>query len=277
MFELPEVETVRRELERDIIGRKIKNAEAMSMKVLRRYRMRKSFLPRLVGNKITSVQRLGLLITIGLDNDATLVVDLGSSGSLRRNTNKDELLPNTEVIISFTQFGQLRYIDEVGASEMFVVPTDELGQTVPNAAELGIDVVAQPIAWTTFGRSLLQQRAKLKSLLMDPTFVVGVGEIYSDEILYHAGLRHSRMSDSLTSQEIRRMHRALVGTLHDAIKFRGTSLPDRVFVDPHGTPGEYASHLMVWGKEGELSPRSRLPIQRVKFRGTWTYFCQTQV
>lgn len=85
------------------------------------------------------------------------------------------------------------------------------------------------------------------------------------------------MSDSLTSQEIRRLHRALVGTLHDAIKFRGTSLPDRVFVDPHGTPGEYANHLMVWGKEGELSPRSRLPIQRVKFRGTWTYFCQTQV
>ena len=277
MFELPEVETVRRELERDIIGRKIKNAEAKSMKVLRRYRMRKSFLPHLVGNKITSVQRLGLLITIGLDNNSTLVVDLGASGSLRRNTNKAELLPNTEVVIGFTQYGQLRYVDEVGASEMFVVPTDELIEAVPNAAQLGFDVVAQPIAWTAFGRSLLQQRAKLKSLLMDPTFVVGVGEIYSDEILYHAGLRHSRMSDSLTSQEIRRLHRALVGTLHDAIKFRGTSLPDRVFVDPHGTPGEYANHLMVWGREGELSARSRLPIQRVKFRGAWTYFCQTQV
>jgi formamidopyrimidine-DNA glycosylase len=85
------------------------------------------------------------------------------------------------------------------------------------------------------------------------------------------------MSDSLSSQEIRRLHRALVGKLHDAIKYRGTSLEDRPFLDPAGNPGEFAEHLEVYGKHGDLSGRSRLPIQRVKFGGQWTYFCETQV
>ena len=278
MFELPEVETVRRDLERDIVGKKIKSAEAMSMKVLRRYRTRNSFVSRLVGNKITAVQRLGLHITIGLDNESNLVVDLGSSGSLRRTANKQAVDPETEVVITFTQHGQLRLLDARGTSEMFVVDNDSIDDVLPHPEDLGLDPVSEPVTWTTFGGGgLLQRRVRLKTLLTDPAFVVGIGDIYADEILFHAGLRHNRMSDSLTSQEIRRLHRALVGTLHDAIKHRGTSIPEREFIDPVGNPGEYGSHLMVWGRHGELSARSRLPIQRVKFRGTWTYFCQTQV
>ncbi|MXW62415.1 MAG: Fpg/Nei family DNA glycosylase [Acidimicrobiaceae bacterium] len=277
MFELPEVETVRRDLERDIVGKKIKSAEAMSMKVLRRYRTRNSFVSRLVGNKITAVQRRGLHITIEFENESNLVVDLGSSGSLRRTANKEAIDPETEVVITFTQHGQLRLLDAQGTSEIFVVDDDSILDELPELEELGLDPVSEPVTWTVFGRSLLQRRVRLKTLLTDPTFVVGIGDIYADEILFHAGLRHNRMSDSLTSQEIRRLHRALVGTLHDAIKHRGTSIPEREFIDPVGNPGEYGSHLMVWGRHGELSARSRLPIQRVKFRGTWTYFCQTQV
>ncbi len=277
MFELPEVETVRRDLERDIVGKKVKHAEATSMKVLRRYRTRNAFTSRLIGNKIETVTRLGLRIAIGLDNETTLVVDLGSSGSLRRAANKEEVDRATEVVVTFTQHGQLRLLDDAGTSEMFVVANDSIADELPDLEALGLDPVSQPVTWTTFGRSLLARRVRLKTLLTDPTFVVGIGEIYADEILFHAGLRHNRMSDSLTSQEIRRLHRALVGTLHDAIKHRGTSISEREFIDPLGNPGEYGSHLMVWGRHGELSARSRLPIQRVKFRGRWTYFCETQV
>ncbi|MCQ3806433.1 MAG: hypothetical protein OXB92_03520 [Acidimicrobiaceae bacterium] len=277
MFELPEVETVRRDLERDIVGEKVKSAEASSMKVLKRYRTRKAFTSRLVGNKIETVTRLGLRLAVGFDNETTMVVDLGSSGSLRRTANKAEVDRVTEVVITFTRHGQLRLLDKDGTSEMFVVANDSIAAELPDLETLGLDPVSQPVTWTTFGRSLLARRVRLKTLLTDPAFVVGIGNIYADEILFHAGLRHNRMSDSLTSQEIRRLHRALVGTLHDAIKHRGTSLPEREFIDVSGNPGEYGSHLMVWGRHGELSARSRLPIRRVKFRGTWTYFCDTQV
>ncbi|MEM9466629.1 MAG: DNA-formamidopyrimidine glycosylase family protein [Actinomycetota bacterium] len=277
VFELPEVETVRRELDRDLVGKKVKSVEAMSMKVLGRYKNRKAFTAQLDDMKITQVTRRGLYILIVLDGDSTLVVNLGGSGSLRRNANKDAQDPDTEVVITFTQHGQLRLIDGEGTAEMFVVDTDAVAEEIPALEDHGLDPVDEPVSWTAFGRALLQRNTKLKTLLMDDTFVVGIGNLYADEILYEAGLRFDRVSDSLSSQEIRRLHRALVGTLHDAIKYRGTSLPDRPFVDPFGVAGDFSEHLAVYGKHGDLSSRSRLPIQRVKFGGAWTYFCETQV
>ena len=277
MFELPEVETVRRDLDRDLVGKKVKEADAMSMKVLGRYKNRKAFTAQLDGMKIQSVQRRGLYITIEFDGDSTLVVDLGSTGSLRRNANKDAVDPDTEIVITFTQHGQLRLLDAEGTAQAFIVDTDALADELPELDGYGLDPVEEPVSWTAFGRELLQNHTKLKTLLTDTSFVVGIGDIYADEILYQAGLRHDRLSDSLSSQEIRRLHRALVGTLHDAIKYRGTSVESRPFIDPFGQPGEFGEHLEVWGKHGDLSGRSRLPIQRVKFGGSWTYFCETQV
>ncbi len=277
MFELPEVETVRRDLDRDLVGKKVKGAEAMSMKVLGRYKNRKAFTSQLEGMKITGVERRGLYLTIVFDGDSTLVVHLGDSGSLRRNANKDAVDGDTEVVITFTQHGQLRLLDPDGTAQMFVVDTDALADEIPELDSLGLDPVEEPVSWTAFGRALLQHETKLKTLLTDPGFVVGVGDIYADEILFHAGLRHDRLSDSLSSQEIRRLHRSLVQTLHDAIKYRGTSVESRPFLDPFGNEGEYGEHLEVWGRHGELSGRSRLPIQRVKFGGSWTYYCDTQV
>ena len=276
-YELPEVETIRRDLEREIIGRKIKAAEAASMKCLRRYHNRKAFTSQLEGAKITDVRRVGLHLVVELSTESLLVLSLGSSGSPRRNPNKHPKVAGTEVVISFTQYGQLRFVDTEGTGQLFVVSPDDLGVAFPEIAEYGLDPVATPISWTAMGRLLLQKNTRLKSLLTDDTFVVGIGDIYADEILFEAGLRFDRISNTLSTQEIRRLHRSLVGTMHDAMKYRGTSVPDRPFVDPFGQPGGYAGHLKVWGRHGDLSERSRAPIKRTKFRGTWTYYCDTQV
>ena len=276
-FELPEVETVRRDLERDIVGRKVKLVEAASMKCLSRYRSRKSFASQLEGVKITDVRRKGLYLVIELNTESLLVLSLGSSGSPRRNANKNPKVTGTEVVISFTQYGQLRFVDTEGTGDLFVVPGDALEETLPEVSALGLDPVAAPVSWTDMGRRLLQRKAKLKTLLTDETFVVGIGNIYADEILFEAGLRFDRICSTLSTQEIRRLHRSLVGTMHEAMKYRGTSVPIRPFVDAFGQPGGYASHLKVWGRQGQLSERSRTPIKRVKFRGVWTYYCDTQV
>ena len=276
-FELPEVETIRRDLEREIIGRKIKTAEAASMKCLRRYHNRKAFTSQLEGAKITDVRRLGLHLVVELSNEQLLVLSLGSSGSPRRNANKHPKVAGTEVVISFTQYGQLRFVDSEGTGQLFVVSGEELADALPEVEGYGLDPVATPISWTEMGRLLLQKNTKLKPLITDDTFVVGVGDIYADEILFEAGLRFDRISNTLSTQEIRRLHRSLVGTMHDAMKYRGTSVPERPFVDPFGQSGNYAGHLKVWGRQGELSERSRTPIKRVKFRGAWTYYCDTQV
>jgi formamidopyrimidine-DNA glycosylase len=277
MRELPEVEVLRRDLEREISSKKIKVVEAKSMALLGRYNNRKAFTGQLEGAKVTGVTRKGLNLLLNLDEGRVLVVVLGEGGLLRRTGGKDHGLDDPEVTIVFTQGGSLQFTDDTGTGEMFVVPADGLATALPAIDKLGADPLDEPMAWTTFAELVLRRSTKMKTLLTDPSVLAGIGDVYADEILFHAGLRHDRGSNTLSSQEVRRLYRAVVETLHEAVKYRGTSLGQAPFADLTGKPGEYQDHLAVYGRDGLRSPRSRGPIQRVKFEGRWTYFCETQV
>ncbi|MDH3704639.1 MAG: hypothetical protein OES57_01140 [Acidimicrobiia bacterium] len=277
MLELPEVETIRRDLDRELNGKKFKSVEAESMAVLGRYNNRKSFTAKFDGQKILGVERRGLTLLLPLDSDETLVVNLGPDTNLIRATNRATSIPNTEVVFTFTQHGGLRVVDPGGDGDLHLCPNDELDDEHPELAGLGIDPIEEPLSWTHFGELLMQRETKLKTLITDDAFLVGIGDLYADEILFTAGLRFDRLSNTLSTQEVRRLYRALVETLHEAIKYRGTTLEGGSYRDAFGEPGIYAEHLQVYGRDGDLSPRSRTPIQRVKFGGSWTYYCDTQV
>jgi len=276
-LELPEVETIRYALDREVAGRKVKTAEAESMAVLGRYRNRKQFTSTLEGRKFGAVRRIGLLLVTELDGKDLLVIRPGAGASLRRHAARDEMAAGTELTVTFTVGGQFRLVDPNGASEVCVVAGDQLLAEFPELASLGFDPAGDMIPWTTFGGQVLGRSMPLKDLLCDDSIVVGVGDVYSDEILFHAGLRHDRLSDSLSHQEVRRLHGALIQVVNDAIKYRGTDLEERPFVDVFGDPGIYGEHLAVYGRTGELSERNRTPIQRTKYKGSWTYYCDTQV
>jgi formamidopyrimidine-DNA glycosylase len=277
MRELPEVEVLRRDLEREIVGKKIKSVEAKTMALLGRYNNRKAFTSLLEGAKVVGVSRRGLHLLITLDENRVLVVVLGEGGLLRRVGGKDVGLDVPEISITFTQHGGFQFGDESGTGEIFVASPDDLSTAVPSLEKLGVDPVDEPMAWTTFAELVLRRNTKLKTLLTDPSVLAGIGDVYADEILFQAGLRHDRVSNTLSSQEVRRLYRAVVETLHEAVKYRGTTLPTLPFSDFAGKAGEYQEHLAVYGRDGQLSPRSRAPIQKVKFEGRWTYFCETQV
>ena len=274
MPELPEVETIRRELERDIVGKRIKTVEVSELKPIKRYKRKAQFTSKLEGTKVTGVRRRGKYLVIGLDSDDLLVIHLGMSGQLRRHANKDEVAKHTHVIITFTQTGQLRFIDPRKFGELFVVASDELEDEAPEIAHLGFDPVEEPMSWTTFGEQLIRKTTKLKPLLMDQKFMAGIGNIYSDEILFHAGLRHDRPANSLSTQEIRRLYRAVVETLHDGIKYRGSTLSDGGYVDIQGEPGEYQTHHQVYDREGEPCPRCRAEIVKAKVSKRSTFYCE---
>ena len=274
MPELPEVETVRRDLERDIAGLRIKGVEVNDLRSIRRHGKKAPFVKALDGAKVTHVNRRGKYLVLSLDNGSVLVIHLGMSGQLRRNAAKDATETHTRVVLTFTQKGQLRFIDPRKFGEMFVVEADAIEDEVPELAHLGFDPVEQAVSWTRFGQALVNRSVKLKPLLMDQKFIAGIGNIYADEILYGAGLRYDRLSDSLSTQEIRRLYRSLVETLHDAIKYRGSTLADGQYVDLHGKPGEYQEHHQVYDREGESCRRCRAVIVRVKANSRSTFFCE---
>ncbi len=277
-LELPEIETLRRDLEREVVGRKVKSTEVLALKSMPRHKTKKSFEQDLDGAKATAVARRGLTLVLTLDNDKTLVLDLGEYGRMQRVASKVERHPDTVAVITFTQGGDLRLLDDEGSSAFAIVATeDELPELLAETGETGLDLHDQPVSWVQFGQMIMTHRTPLKLLLTDPTVFVGIGDIYSNEILFDAGLRHDRLSNELSTQEIRRLYRSVVGTIHDAIKYGGTSLETRPFADLNGKVGEYGEHLAVYGRAGELSPRSRVPIQKTSFKHQAVFFCNTQV
>ncbi|MEW6155514.1 MAG: bifunctional DNA-formamidopyrimidine glycosylase/DNA-(apurinic or apyrimidinic site) lyase [Actinomycetota bacterium] len=280
MPELPEVETIRRDLEKEAVGKRIRQVEVTGMRSIRRHPNKKHFIGKLEGRKITAVQRRGKYLLVRLEGGDVLVVHLGMSGQLLKGKGgvKDPAPKHTHVVITFTQGGLLRFVDPRTFGEMFVTSSDELEAAVPELAHLGFDPVEDFMSWTKFGELLVSRRAKLKSVLTDQKFVAGLGNIYSDEILWAAGLRYDRASDHLTSQEVRRLYRAMTETLQDAIKHRGSSLSDEQYVDLYGAMGDYQREHKVYDREGQACRRCRSTIVRVKANGRSTFLCpQCQV
>jgi formamidopyrimidine-DNA glycosylase len=274
MPELPEIETLRRGLERDTVGRRVKSVEVPAAKTVHRNGSRKAFQSRLEGVKLKSVDRRGSLIVFVLDSGELLVVDIGSSGQLLRTTPKDEVSKDTLVIITFTQGGQLRLVDPEAGAEVFVVTPDLLVEEMPELANLGLDPVASPVSWTAFAQSLVNHRTdKLKPLLLDQRFVVGLGGLYADEILYDAGLRPDREVSTVSTMEIRRLYRSLVEILHEATKHHGTSTPEHPFTDLQGKEGSFQAELQVWGRDGEPCRRCRQTVTKQRGGGRITYWC----
>ncbi len=273
MAELPEIETIRRQLEREVVGRKIKTIEVHNAKSIPRHSSKKQFIGMLDGAKLKSLIRRGTYLIFTLDTDDRFIVRCGQGGQLRKTASKDDLDDGTTVVMTFTQGGQLRFIDPRHTGEMWVLTPEQVAEGVDEIELLGYDVVDQPVPWGDFAKMVLQRSMKLKALLTDEDLLAGIGNVYSDEILYDAGLRYDRMSDTLSVQEVRRLYRSVVEILHDAIKHGGTTLSDDGWHDLHGAAGGYREYHKVYARDGEPCLRCRDTVSKAKFGGRNTYFC----
>jgi len=274
MPELPEVEIIRRDFEREIVGRKIKSVEADGMRSIRRHHNRKQFANRLVGKKFSGVERRGKYLLCRLDDGDVLVVHLGMSGQLvRAKSAREATKKHTHVVITLTQGGQLRFVDPRTFGEMFVTELDTVEKEVAELAHLGIDPLDEPMSWEIFGRMFTAHRQKLKALLMDQRLIAGIGNIYSDEILFAAGLRGDRTGESLSAQEVRRLYRGMIEVLQDAVKHRGSTLADEQYVDLFGQAGGYQAFHQVYAREGEACRRCRKVIVRHRYGNRSTFSC----
>src|SRR5687768_7097556 len=186
---------MRRDLEKEVVGRRVKDVDVRpqrnAMRVIRRHTRRKEFADRLAGKKITKIDRRGKYILMHLEGGDVLVVHFGMSGQLLRGTKRHALQPHTHVVLEFAQGGDLRFVDPRTFGEMFVTSADELGK-VKELEHIAIDPLEDTFTWQEFSGELARRATKLKPLLMDQKFVSGLGNIYSDEVLFHAGLRHDR-------------------------------------------------------------------------------------
>ena len=276
MPELPEVETLRHDLDKEVAGRKIKAVEVRAARVVRRHRNRPEFTARLVGRKLGTTVRLGSLLLVRLDGDpetAALTVDLGATGRLLKQRSAAPTDRQTDAVLSFTVGGDLRVLDLGEDGELFLAgraEVDELADRWRGA----IDPLADALAWQALGARLGARQERLRILLTDPAFVAGIGPVYADEILWAGGLRWDRDSDSLTAQEVRRLHRAMQEVVQEAVRLRGVSVGETPWLDLHGSKGEFEPQLSVYQREGQPCRRCRTPLRLEPIEGgQTTYYC----
>jgi formamidopyrimidine-DNA glycosylase len=283
MPELPEIEVLKRDLEKEVVGRRIKDAGVRpgtnAMKVVSRHGRRKEIQELLEGAKIERVDRSGRRLLLELDNDRTILIALGPNGLLLKTSATEEIAPHTHIMIEWTIGGHLRLIDPDKASDFYVCPTDELAG-LKELQKIAIDPLdpQNPLTWQHFSALLEERAEEMKKLMMDENFILGLGDIYSDEILWTAAIRYDRKSNDLSSQDVRRLYRALVEILMDAIKARGTTWGEDGFRDLHGDKGTFQNEIKVFERAGEPCRRCRSPLEKAKVSGSYTYFCpQCQV
>lgn len=272
MPELPEVETIVRDLERvGIVGARVQRARVFWRRTIQDDTAA-AFSRRMAGRCVESIRRRGKYIVIGLSGKLSLLIHLRMTGSFAVTEVPAPRNPHEHVLVDLEDGRQLRYRDtrKFGRWRLTAEPDRAL-------QHLGPEPLARGFTLRVFRAGLRPRRGMLKPLLLDQRFIAGLGNIYVDEALWQARIHPRRSSDSLTPQEEELLYRSIRAVLRKGIRCRGTSLgkgrPN--FLRPTGAGGSNQEKLNVFRRTGEPCPRCGKPIQRIIVGQRSTHICPT--
>jgi len=258
MPELPEVETIRRDLERRLVGRRILSVWT-SGKPLHLNRPIDAAGLRVAQGRILALRRHGKYLFLDAEG-GTVIVHLGMTGNLVVAA-PGEAPPHTHVIWRLDGRRELRYID----ARRF----GRVGTVVP--VDTGIDPFEPGFTAARLAALLRGRRRAVKLFLLDQSRIAGIGNIYASEALFAAAIHPDAIADRLGVAAVRALWRSIRAVLRRAIRNRGTTLRD--YRDGEGREGENQNRLRVYGREGRVCYRCGGEIRRTVHQGRATYFC----
>jgi formamidopyrimidine-DNA glycosylase len=285
MPELPEVETIRRDLEKKIATQKIKAIEILATKSV--YNSSAEFKKILVGNNFKHIERRGKLLMFELDKIekyAYLLVHLKMTGQLiyrnkkqilaggHSQTAMDTNVPNkfTRVIFTFSDGGQLFFNDLRRFGYLKLVSKEAKEKIVKN--NFGIEPLTPDYIFMDFAKLFAKRQTNVKALLLNQKLISGIGNIYADEACFDAEILPMRRASSLSSVELKKLFKAIEKVLEISIKNRGTTFNN--YVDSDGNTGSHINFLKVYGRDGEKCKKCKSVILKKKHAGRGTHYCQ---
>jgi formamidopyrimidine-DNA glycosylase len=273
MPELPEVEVVRRDLDDVLRGRTLVAVEVGRDRAVRRAPSPAAFVDAVQGRAVRGTRRVGKFLVVDLDGSEAVVIHLGMSGQLRVAASSTEpRVAHTHVVFSLDDGREIRFVDPRTFGQMFVSPVHDGGR--PDAlVHLGPDALLELGSPDELAPLLAGRRVAVKARLMDQQAVAGLGNIYSDEILFRAGVWGIRAAGSITAAEVARIHVASGEVLRAAVEERGSSLADAQYVDLYGRPGRFQHEHAVHARAGEPCPRCATVVAKQRMGGRFGYWC----
>ncbi len=264
MPELPEVETIKRELKIMLIGRKISSCLVHNPKVIR-FPSKNKFTSQIAGCRIEDLSRLGKALIFKLTKGQMikfLVVHLRMSGQLIYPGNGAK----SRVSFKFSDGKLLDFNDQRLLGELILIDD---WRSLSFFKRLGPEPFK--LEPKDFHKMLKEKKSKIKSLLMDQSFIAGVGNIYAAEALFKAKIDPKRKACTLAKNESKKLLDSINSVLNRAIKLKGSSIDQ--YVRSGGEKGSFAQEHKVYGREGKLCFDCKSPIQRITLAGRGTYFC----
>lgn len=269
MPELPEVETIARGLRAVLPGRRILSVRLGKTDFIDDPAAIERELP---GARIVAVRRLGKFLLLDLESsngsphNFSLLIHLGMTGRLVTCDPEAPVPRHTHVFFALDNGRELRYTDVRRFGRIGILPQ---GQQEASLSSLGLDPLEA--SESQFVALLNDRRARIKALLLDQHVLRGIGNIYADESLWRARIHPMRLGANLTSEELRRLHRAVRDVLNEAIRLRGSSIAD--YVDSDGNLGGFQRRHRVYQREGKKCFRCGAVIRRAIVAGRSSHFC----
>jgi formamidopyrimidine-DNA glycosylase len=265
MPELPEVETISRDLRKELVGRTIEGVTVAWEGCVDRPSAA-AFCDRVAGCRIEGVGRRGKFLVLTLSSGWALLVHLRMTGSLLVKEGGAPWQAHERLSFQLDDGKELRFVTVRKFARLYLVedPDEVLG-------DLGPEPLHEGFSLSSFRALMKNRRRTIKPLLLDQRFIAGLGNIYVDEALFRARIHPQRAAHTLTSDELDRLYEAIREVLREAILDRGTTRSD--YVRPNGSEGTHQEKLLVSGKAGEPCPRCGTEIERLVVGGRGTYVC----
>lgn len=269
MPELPEAETIARDLRERIVGARIDRVDVVHADVLGRGLGPDRFRAELAGKRFTNVWRRAKKVILEVDGGLTILVNLGMTGRLivsdspragefRHVAIRFELDDGRALLYDdIRRFGSLELHDPEGLEQRL--------------ADLGVEPLSDEFTGELLHELASRSRTPIRNWLLDQRRVAGIGNIYAVEALWHARIHPARPANSLTTREAGELRDALRMVLQESIEARGTTISD--YRDSSGEAGAYSARLKVYGREGEPCPRCGTTIERIVLSNRSAFFC----
>jgi formamidopyrimidine-DNA glycosylase len=270
MPELPEVESVRRQLEPALVGRRFERVSIDDPRLVRPYEPA-AVAAELEGEHVAAVERRGKYLVVRFESGRVLLIHLRMTGSLSAASGSLPDDPHRRAVVRLDDGSDVGYRDVRRFGTWLLL---EPGEAEPYlAARVGDEPLDALFTAARLGERLAGRRTSLKAALLDQRTLAGMGNIYVDEALWRARLNPLRPASGLDRNELRRLHRGIRAALEHGLARQGSTLRD--YRLPDGSGGSMQNEFRVYGRRDEPCDRCGTLIARTQVAGRTTWFCPT--
>lgn len=268
MPELPEVETVRKGLENLVKGKKIQAVDCYWAKIIESPDV-DQFKIDLIDEVIENVERRGKYLIFKLSH-FDMISHLRMEGKFEFHQSTDALMKHTHVVFKFDDQTELRYLD-IRKFGRFVLVPKNTASSYKGLKKLGPEPIDKDFDVAVFKEQLKKRKKAIKPLLLDQILVTGLGNIYVDEALFRSGIHPEQEANTLTTDEIKLLHKEIIAVLGEAVEAGGTTI--RTYQNALGDAGSFQVSLNVYGQQGTLCPKCGSEILKKKVAQRGTHYC----